>query len=43
GHLAVRLGCAEMKVVTWDDLAFKLITLGWNVNHENFAKTLIQG
>nr|GEZ20366.1 hypothetical protein [Tanacetum cinerariifolium] len=27
GHLAVRLGCAEMKVVTWDDLAFKLITL----------------
>nr|GEY43710.1 reverse transcriptase domain-containing protein [Tanacetum cinerariifolium] len=29
-HLAARLGCAEMKVVTWDDLAYKLITLGWN-------------
>nr|GEY06508.1 hypothetical protein [Tanacetum cinerariifolium] len=28
GHLATRLGCAETKVVTWDDLAFKLITLG---------------
>nr|GEY23516.1 reverse transcriptase domain-containing protein [Tanacetum cinerariifolium] len=27
GHLATRLGCAEMKVVTWDDPAFKLITL----------------
>nr|GEW64721.1 reverse transcriptase domain-containing protein [Tanacetum cinerariifolium] len=27
GHLAARLGCAETKVVTWDDLAFKLITL----------------
>nr|GEU51997.1 reverse transcriptase domain-containing protein [Tanacetum cinerariifolium] len=38
GHLAARLGCAETKVVTWDDLAFKLITLGWNVKHENFAK-----
>nr|GEV76306.1 reverse transcriptase domain-containing protein [Tanacetum cinerariifolium] len=24
GHLAARLGCAEMKVITWDDLAFKL-------------------
>nr|GEW59666.1 reverse transcriptase domain-containing protein [Tanacetum cinerariifolium] len=34
GHLAARLGCAETKVVTWDDLAFKLITLGWNVKHE---------
>nr|GEW42844.1 hypothetical protein [Tanacetum cinerariifolium] len=33
GHLAARLGCAEMKVATWDDLAFKLITLGWNVKH----------
>nr|GEW32134.1 hypothetical protein [Tanacetum cinerariifolium] len=42
GHLAVRLGCAETKVVTWDDLAFKLITLGWNVKHKNFAKSLIQ-
>nr|GEX40538.1 integrase, catalytic region, zinc finger, CCHC-type, peptidase aspartic, catalytic [Tanacetum cinerariifolium] len=27
-HLAARLGCAETKVATWDDLAFKLITLG---------------
>ncbi|GJT29950.1 hypothetical protein Tco_0910225, partial [Tanacetum coccineum] len=26
GHLAARLGCAETKVATWDDLAFKLIT-----------------
>nr|GEV98266.1 hypothetical protein [Tanacetum cinerariifolium] len=43
GHLAARLGCAETKVITWDDLAFKLITLGWNVKHENFAKSLIQG
>nr|GEW19425.1 reverse transcriptase domain-containing protein [Tanacetum cinerariifolium] len=43
GHLAVRLGCAEMKVTTWDDLAFKVITLGWNVKHENFVKMLIQG
>nr|GEX24989.1 reverse transcriptase domain-containing protein [Tanacetum cinerariifolium] len=33
GHLAARLGCAEMKVAIWDDLAFKLITLGWNVKH----------
>nr|GEX42547.1 retrovirus-related Pol polyprotein from transposon TNT 1-94 [Tanacetum cinerariifolium] len=23
GHLAVKLGCAKMKVVTWDDVAFK--------------------
>nr|GEU92410.1 reverse transcriptase domain-containing protein [Tanacetum cinerariifolium] len=38
GHLAARLGCAEMKVTTWDDLAFKLITLGWNVKHEKFCK-----
>nr|GEU30227.1 reverse transcriptase domain-containing protein [Tanacetum cinerariifolium] len=37
GRLASRLGCAETKVVTWDDLAFKLITLGWNVKHKNFA------
>nr|GEU55812.1 hypothetical protein [Tanacetum cinerariifolium] len=28
-----RLGCAETKVATWDDLAFKLIPLGWNVKH----------
>nr|GEU99762.1 reverse transcriptase domain-containing protein [Tanacetum cinerariifolium] len=40
GHLAVRLGCAEMKVATWDDLAFKLITLGWNVKHEIFCKNV---
>nr|GEU91376.1 reverse transcriptase domain-containing protein [Tanacetum cinerariifolium] len=38
GHLAVRLGCVETKVATWDDLAFKLIILGWNVKHRNFAK-----
>ncbi|GKA89784.1 hypothetical protein Tco_0811596 [Tanacetum coccineum] len=34
-NLAARLGGAETKVATWDDLAFKLIILGW--------KTLIQG
>ncbi|GJX63918.1 hypothetical protein Tco_0296818 [Tanacetum coccineum] len=33
GHLAARLGCAETKVATWDDLAFKLIILEWNVKH----------
>ncbi|GKA26683.1 hypothetical protein Tco_0712792 [Tanacetum coccineum] len=33
GHLAARLGCAETKVATWDDLAFKLIILRWNVKH----------
>ncbi|GJV53739.1 hypothetical protein Tco_1449480 [Tanacetum coccineum] len=33
GHLAARLGCAETKVATWDDLAFKLIILWWNVKH----------
>nr|GEV20832.1 reverse transcriptase domain-containing protein [Tanacetum cinerariifolium] len=38
GHIAARLGCAETKVVTWDDVAFKLIILGWNVKHRNFAK-----
>nr|GEY29184.1 hypothetical protein [Tanacetum cinerariifolium] len=38
GHLAARLGCAETKVATWDDLFFKLIILGWNVKHINFAK-----
>nr|GEX47468.1 reverse transcriptase domain-containing protein [Tanacetum cinerariifolium] len=42
GHLAARLGYAETKVATWDDLAFKLITLRWNVKHENFGKSLIQ-
>ncbi|GKC24893.1 retrovirus-related pol polyprotein from transposon TNT 1-94 [Tanacetum coccineum] len=30
---AARLGCAETKVATWDDLAFKLIILRWNVKH----------
>nr|GEW42548.1 UBN2 domain-containing protein [Tanacetum cinerariifolium] len=38
GHLDERLGYAEMKVATWGDLAFKLIILGWNVKHRNFAK-----
>ncbi|GJR05926.1 reverse transcriptase domain-containing protein [Tanacetum coccineum] len=33
GHLAARLGCAETKVATWDDLAFKLNILRWNVKH----------
>ncbi|GKB15487.1 hypothetical protein Tco_0849410 [Tanacetum coccineum] len=28
-----KCGCAETKVATWDDLAFKLIILGWNVKH----------
>ncbi|GKC46144.1 hypothetical protein Tco_1063866 [Tanacetum coccineum] len=32
-HVAARLGCAETKVATLDDLAFKLIILGWNVKH----------
>nr|GEU39931.1 retrovirus-related Pol polyprotein from transposon TNT 1-94 [Tanacetum cinerariifolium] len=32
GHLAARLGCAKTKVATWDDLAFKLITLSSTVN-----------
>nr|GEV61261.1 hypothetical protein [Tanacetum cinerariifolium] len=40
GHFAARLGCAETKVVTWDDLVFKLITLGWNVKHEIFCKNV---
>nr|GEW07527.1 reverse transcriptase domain-containing protein [Tanacetum cinerariifolium] len=40
GHLAARLGSAKTKVVRWDDLAFKLITLGWNVKHENFSKNV---
>ncbi|GJW28364.1 hypothetical protein Tco_0045239 [Tanacetum coccineum] len=30
---SARLGCAKTKVATWDDLAFKLIILGWNVKH----------
>ncbi|GKF81320.1 hypothetical protein Tco_0239922, partial [Tanacetum coccineum] len=33
GHLAARLGYAETKFATWDDLDFKLIILGWNVKH----------
>nr|GEU67198.1 reverse transcriptase domain-containing protein [Tanacetum cinerariifolium] len=33
-YLAARLGCAETKVTTWDDLAFKLIILGWNVQND---------
>nr|GEW24486.1 reverse transcriptase domain-containing protein [Tanacetum cinerariifolium] len=37
GHLAARLGCAETKVATWDDLAFNLIILGRNVKHRNFT------
>nr|GFA37518.1 hypothetical protein [Tanacetum cinerariifolium] len=28
GHLAARLGCAETKVATWDDLAFKIMPFG---------------
>nr|GEV14145.1 hypothetical protein [Tanacetum cinerariifolium] len=36
-HLAARLGCTETKVATWDDLAFKLIILGWNVKHRKFS------
>nr|GEX91299.1 reverse transcriptase domain-containing protein [Tanacetum cinerariifolium] len=35
GHLAARLECAETKVTTWDDLAFKLIILVWNMKHRN--------
>ncbi|GJU76619.1 reverse transcriptase domain-containing protein [Tanacetum coccineum] len=38
GHLAARLGCAETKVATWDDLAFKLIILGWNVKHNKMKE-----
>ncbi|GKD99750.1 hypothetical protein Tco_1387734 [Tanacetum coccineum] len=33
GHLAARWMCRARKVATWDDLAFKLIILGWNVKH----------
>ncbi|GJX68540.1 hypothetical protein Tco_0304267 [Tanacetum coccineum] len=32
-----RLGCAEKKVATWNDLAFKIIILRWNVKHRNIA------
>nr|GEW55258.1 reverse transcriptase domain-containing protein [Tanacetum cinerariifolium] len=40
GHLAARLGCAETKVVTWDDLTFNFITLRWNMKHENLCKNV---
>nr|GEW46309.1 hypothetical protein [Tanacetum cinerariifolium] len=33
GHLAARLGCAETKVATWDDLAFKIKPFGLNAEH----------
>ncbi|GJY84389.1 hypothetical protein Tco_0497765 [Tanacetum coccineum] len=41
GHLAARLGCAETKVATWDDLAFKLIILryGYSKNRKKTVKT----
>ncbi|GJX02715.1 reverse transcriptase domain-containing protein [Tanacetum coccineum] len=32
GHLAARLGCAETKVATWDDIAFKLIILRYGIS-----------
>ncbi|GJX50288.1 reverse transcriptase domain-containing protein [Tanacetum coccineum] len=40
GHLAARLGCAEKKVATWDDLAFKLIILRWNVKHSTYIEKI---
>nr|GEZ68748.1 hypothetical protein [Tanacetum cinerariifolium] len=41
GHLAARLGCAETKVATWDDLAFKIMPFGLNVEHLNvFCKNV---
>nr|GEZ18969.1 hypothetical protein [Tanacetum cinerariifolium] len=41
GHLAARLGCAETKVATWDDLAFKIMPFGLNVKHLNvFCKNV---
>nr|GEU57706.1 hypothetical protein [Tanacetum cinerariifolium] len=36
--LSCKVGMCRMKVATWDDLTFKLIILGWNVKHRNFAK-----
>ncbi|GJW37884.1 DNA helicase [Tanacetum coccineum] len=39
GHLAARLGCAKTKVATWDDLAFKLIILGYGYC-KNLKKTV---
>ncbi|GJW32681.1 retrovirus-related pol polyprotein from transposon TNT 1-94 [Tanacetum coccineum] len=43
GHLSrSRLGCAEKKVVTWNDLAFKIIILEGNVMKDyNFLKMSI--
>nr|GFA01669.1 hypothetical protein [Tanacetum cinerariifolium] len=37
GHLAAMLGCAETKVATWDDLAFKLITLSEDFLEDLFS------
>ncbi|GKC52236.1 hypothetical protein Tco_1074981 [Tanacetum coccineum] len=34
----MRLGCAETKFATWDDLALKLNILGWNVKHRILHK-----
>ncbi|GJV72251.1 reverse transcriptase domain-containing protein [Tanacetum coccineum] len=42
GHLAARLGCAEMKVATWDDLDFKLIILRYGYC-KNLKKTVKTG
>ncbi|GJX72895.1 hypothetical protein Tco_0311490 [Tanacetum coccineum] len=36
-----RLGCAETKVATWDDFAFKLIILGLEVKPSMLPKYLI--
>nr|GEW26694.1 reverse transcriptase domain-containing protein [Tanacetum cinerariifolium] len=38
-----KLGCAETKVATWDDLAFKLITLGWTKSEQNQTKSKANG
>ncbi|GKB57460.1 putative ribonuclease H-like domain-containing protein [Tanacetum coccineum] len=48
GHLAARLGCAETKVATWDDLAFKLIGFKverkqWYGYCKNLKKTVKTG
>nr|GEV48165.1 hypothetical protein [Tanacetum cinerariifolium] len=43
GHLAARLGCAETKVATWDDLAFKLITRGNRNPYPLLSSRLIPG
>ncbi|GJY14432.1 reverse transcriptase domain-containing protein [Tanacetum coccineum] len=39
GDHPARLGCAETKVAIWDDLAFKLIILRWNVKHKVYTST----